>query len=320
MTAPGLHARAGPHGSFQHLAVIHDGPDELAGRVATTLTESLATGGAVLVCLDDASAGRVASTLGPAWEKVTHLPADVRYTRPAGAMAMVHGFVQDALARGATEVISLGAIDFDGTDDARWVRYEAAVNDVLSHLPFRGICAYDTRVVPPAAVRAAYATHALVHEGAGVAPSPAFVPAPPTAPRPSSWRALGAPDLHMTGGEPATIRHAMTSRYGRVAAPDQLDDALLAVSELATNGLRHGAAPVVLETWRTDNGDIVLRVSDGGDGIADPYPELRPPGVGTGGYGLWVVGQVCDEMTIERVGGRTVVTARVPAGHAAAAG
>lgn len=236
-------------------------------------------------------------------------------------MAMVHGFVQDALARGATEVISLGAIDFDGTEaDARWIRYEAAVNDVLGHLPFRGICAYDTRVVPPAAVRAAYATHSVIHDGAGVSTSPAFDPAPPPAPRPSSWAALGPPDLHLTVREPATIRHAMASRYGQAVAPDQLDDALLAVSELATNGLRHGAAPVVLETWRTDNGDIVLRVSDGGGGIADPYPELRPPGVGTGGYGLWVVGQICDDMTVERIGSRTVVTARVPAGDAASSG
>jgi anti-sigma regulatory factor (Ser/Thr protein kinase) len=72
-----------------------------------------------------------------------------------------------------------------------------------------------------------------------------------------------------------------------------LDDLLLAVEELASNGLRHGRAPVRVHAVRTAKG-LLLDVSDG-------YPHRWPePAVGRdpglGGMGLRMVAHV----TIDR--------------------
>ena len=90
----------------------------------------------------------------------------------------------------------------------------------------------------------------------------------------------------------------------------RLTDLQLAATELITNATTHGAAPVGVEAWLTDDG-VVMEVSDHGDGVLDRYAELRQLNRGAiGGYGLWMVGQLADEVEIDRRDGRTVVSAR----------
>ena len=60
------------------------------------------------------------------------------------------------------------------------------------------------------------------------------------------------------------------------------------------------------------NGDAVVEVTDGGRGLVDRYPDLRPNcGTSDGGYGWWLVGQLADEVAVTRSDGRTVVTVAV---------
>jgi len=74
-------------------------------------------------------------------------------------------------------------------------------------------------------------------------------------------------------------------------------DLVLAVNEVATNSVRHGGGAGTLTLWRDE--DMVLcdirdtgRFSEPLIGRVQPTPE---PG---GGYGLWVVNQVCDLVQI----------------------
>lgn len=302
--------------AFEHVAVIHDGPAELAARVAPALRTAVSTGDSVLVCLDDLAWEHVSTRLGPAASSVTFTPASARYSRPSTAMAVIHRFVQDALETGANAVWSLGAISFDGSAaDAEWHRYEAAVNDVFRGVPVKGICSYDTANVPGAVIDVALRTHAFVDEGAGRRTSPAYTPEPfvgaGRATGDSLLEGLGTPDQSLVIDQAAVARRALAAVYRSALPVSVLDDLLLSATELVTNGLRHGKPPVTLESWRTSSGDIVVRVCDSGAGIPDPYPELRPPAVGLGGYGLWVVGQVCDEVFVDRIDDRTVITARL---------
>lgn len=302
--------------AFEHVAVIHDGPGELAARVAPGLRTAVSTGDAVLVCLDDLAWEHVSAELGTATAGVTFTPARTRYSRPAAAMALLHRFVQEALDRGAGAVWSLGAISFDGTaTDTEWHRYEAAANEVFRDVPVKGICSYDTSTTSAAVIDVALRTHALVDDGAGRRTSSAYSSEPFVDAERSTGAALleglGNPDQLLVVDRAAVARHALATAYRSALDASRLDDVLLSATELVSNGLRHGRPPVTLESWCTSSGDVLLRVCDTGDGIADPYPELRPPAAGLGGYGLWVVGQVCDDLFVDRVDGRTVVTARL---------
>src|SRR5262245_61734105 len=89
------------HPDFEHLAVFHDGPADLADRLAPTVSDALGRGEPVLVCLPTTDWSLVADQLGPSAAAVTCVPPDVRYERPGVAMAMIEGFASDAVAGGA---------------------------------------------------------------------------------------------------------------------------------------------------------------------------------------------------------------------------
>ena len=73
------------------------------------------------------------------------------------------------------------------------------------------------------------------------------------------------------------------------ADEDLLDGLLLAVDELAANGLRHGGVPVRVQTARTAEG-VLVDVSDGDPGHG-PEPAVgRDPALG--GMGLHLVAHV----------------------------
>ncbi|NEM06357.1 ATP-binding protein [Geodermatophilus normandii] len=88
-----------------------------------------------------------------------------------------------------------------------------------------------------------------------------------------------------------TVRAGLRSWLSAVSADDDADEALLdelllAVDELASNGLRHGGAPVRVYAASTTQG-LLLDVSDG-DPDHGPEPAVgRDPALG--GMGLHMV-------------------------------
>ena len=85
-------------------------------------------------------------------------------------------------------------------------------------------------------------------------------------------------------------------------------DLQIVASELVTNAVVHGAAPVVFEVWHEADG-CALRVSDRGPGGVDPYAHFRPPQGGPhGGFGLFTVGQLADSVEFTRQDDTTVVS------------
>ena len=77
-----------------------------------------------------------------------------------------------------------------------------------------------------------------------------------------------------------------TSR--QVAAP-----VVLVASELATNALRYGVPPVVVSLARVDGGHL-LDVADGSVDAVPTYSSYRP--AGEGGFGLYLIGRLADEV------------------------
>lgn len=110
--------------------------------------------------------------------------------------------------------------------------------------------------------------------------------------------------------------YALRSAAGAHAAaagvpPDQIYDVVAAVHELAANAIRHGAGCGRLRLW-TASGALLCEVSDDGPaadgasqhsdgGPAAPWPAEH-------GHGLWLIGQLADEITIDRSPAGTTVT------------
>ncbi len=83
-------------------------------------------------------------------------------------------------------------------------------------------------------------------------------------------------------------------------------DLLLAVTELATNSLRHGGGEGVLRTWREPDA-LVCEVSDRGR-IADLLVGRRAPQPSDeGGRGVWMANQLCDLVQVRSGDAGTVV-------------
>lgn len=289
---------------LDHVALLHRGPDELADLVAADLVAAVDRGEAVLASLPPASWAPLEERLGAAAAGVRWLHAEQRYATPAGAMTQLHRFVVDALDAGAPAVWSLGALRLDGSaaDDA-WARYEHAVNAVLPDVPLHAVCAFDLASTPARALGGVLASHGQVH-GAELAEVALHHAVPPLA---TVGVPDGAPLLDLDVGTARTARAATADALAGAVPEDTIERLRLVVSELATNALRHGRPPVRLLLWRTDRA-VVVQVRDGGPGIADPFAELRPPRLGSGGgRGLNIVAQLA-RLHFE-VGGRSVVTA-----------
>ncbi len=74
-------------------------------------------------------------------------------------------------------------------------------------------------------------------------------------------------------------------------------DLTLAVSEVAANTVKHAKSPGSLKIWY-DAKEIVCQVHDEGI-ITDPLAGRRQPSLdASGGHGLWIVNQVCDQVEI----------------------
>jgi anti-sigma regulatory factor (Ser/Thr protein kinase) len=303
------------HAEFEHVALFHDGPEELSRMIVPGMRDGIDRGEAMFVCVGDSQWRHLARSLGDAAEAVTYMPAGERYSRPAAAMATLHGFVQDSIRAGAPAVWSVGGIQFGGgVDDRQWFRYEAAVNDVLQDLPLRAMCLYDTSSLTGGQLAAARSTHAHAHDGAaGRRPSVTYRSDPvledvTAAALDALVDDAGEPVLDIEVDTPGGVRTTLTSAFEEHASAVGLADLHLVATEMVTNGMRHGSPPVALQAWRS--GDrLVLRVTDLGDGIDDPYPELRPPARRVGGCGLWIIGQLAELVAFERRDPGTAVTA-----------
>lgn len=87
----------------------------------------------------------------------------------------------------------------------------------------------------------------------------------------------------------------------------RLDDLVIAAHEAAINVLEHGGGAGTLAI-SCDSGVLAVDVADHA-GVLRPgaVPDERPSGRGDRGFGLWLMGELCDSVTIDRIPGRSTV-------------
>ncbi|QJY45780.1 ATP-binding protein [Pseudonocardia broussonetiae] len=297
----------GTAGIVDHLAVPYARPEQLADRLEPVLDTALAAGDPVLAVLDGPERDALRTRLGTAARRVEFAaPADV-HAVPAFTVAVRWARLARGLASGRVLVVGQH-LDLPGSPDAHWPRLDMAVDVAIAGLPITVLCpcgesdpTLDT-------------THPLVltatgrRTGAGYrAPLEAVVGYPPPPPPDLGPSAVDLP----FGLDDLSAVRRRTAEAGAAAglAPDRVADFVLAVNELATNSVEHGAGAGRLRVW-TAPGLLTVEVADHGR-MDVPFPGLVPPSpTGQRGRGLWLASELSDVLEVWSDPTGTVIRAR----------
>ncbi|HTX30685.1 MAG TPA: anti-sigma factor RsbA family regulatory protein [Solirubrobacteraceae bacterium] len=179
-------------------------------------------------------------------------------------------------------------------------KHEALINLAWPGAAIRLLCLYDTERLGPEVLADAERTHPVVIEGGTPRQTPSYSgsavpvrsdqPLPPV-PDEACELAFTIDELH--DAREVVDKEASAAGLDRA----RVEDLKLAVSELATNAIRHGPGRGMLHVWRRPD-RLVCQVDDGGT-IKDPLAGRRLPiPRAAGGLGLWAVNQLCDLVEI----------------------
>jgi anti-sigma regulatory factor (Ser/Thr protein kinase) len=110
------------------------------------------------------------------------------------------------------------------------------------------------------------------------------------------------------GGRRWPITSDLASLRGRIESHavqaglsgDRLDNLLIAANEAAINVLEHGGGSGTMSIWRED-GFLTVEVADSA-GTLTPQDAVRdrPAEGAPRGFGLWLMGQLCDQLHIDQ--------------------
>jgi anti-sigma regulatory factor (Ser/Thr protein kinase) len=291
---------SGSESVFKHEALFYAGLDEFAARTVPFVREGVASGERVLVVVSDPKIGLLRRALGADAERVRFADMQAVGRNPARIIPMWTDFVQAADGDGRS-VRGVGEPIWEARSADELVeceRHEALLNLAFADGPgWRLACPYDTTTLPETVLEEARRNHPYVWTGGAEDVSDIYrdlaaISAPFSRPLPRPTIPIETMPIDATTLSDArqfVAQHAV--RWGLDG--DRVEDLVLAVSEVASNTVRHAGGRGVLLMWR-NSASVVCEVVDDGT-IVDPLVGRRNPHLnGEGGFGLWLANQVCD--------------------------
>jgi anti-sigma regulatory factor (Ser/Thr protein kinase) len=287
-----------------HEALIYDTDQAWIQTVVPFLQEGLALGYGCVVATNETNEANLRDALGSDADQVLMVPASDLYRSPHSAIRGYHEVLSLMAAKGHTRTHAIGEVlypeQLSGTD---WLRYEPLAHAVFERSPLTVICPYDARTLPSDLIDHGAKTHPVLAAGPRRQVSHAFTePAESLRALPSSLARIpnGPPsfDLQVADMTTADIRAGLRATLAGGLSPDRIEEAVLAVFELVTNGLRHGMGETHLRCW-VSHGSAICAVSNDGPPIDDLLAGYRPPrDLAAGGMGLWLARQLSDHLAI----------------------
>jgi anti-sigma regulatory factor (Ser/Thr protein kinase) len=291
---------------FRHDALFYDSAEELATVAAPFLLEGLAAGDGAVIAAGPEATDALCEAVGDD-PLVLVLERHALYrSRTPTAITTFRGLSEQAGHGRRVRVV--GEVDFGTTaaDWHEWQRYEAVINSAFAAAPLWGLCVISTALPEPLLATARH-THPHLVSAEGRTANPDYVePAAyladlpiPDEPLERTPPAFAADDVTDFVGLRRTVRRLLSSVDG---PEDVVEDFLLAVDEMTSNGIRHGRRPVGLRLW-TAPGTLVCTIRDAGGGPADPFAGYGPAhgaDLSAGGMGLWLARQLCDHVALRR--------------------
>ena len=285
---------------YRHEALFYAGLDDFVDRVTPFLRDGLAEGDAMLVVVSAEKIARLRGALGADAEAIRFADmADVG-ANPGHIIPAWRAFIDEhagsgRMLRGVGEPI-------DATRDAPALaechRHEALLNLAFADTPgFWLVCPYDTTGLPGDVLREAERTHPVLVDARGRQDSAAYLGVDAIAAPFADPLAPPATTFHALAFEESTLDEVrrFVAEQARAAglADHRAADLVLAMSELATNSVRHGGGAGVLRAWQEDAA-LVCEVRDRGT-ITDPLAgRVAPHPRQIEGRGLWLANRLCD--------------------------
>ena len=177
-------------------------------------------------------------------------------------------------------------------------RHEALLNLAFADIPgFWLVCPYDTTALPEDVIHEAARTHPVVVHGGERRASPVYAGADAIAAPFEDPLPPPAGPFHALAFEAGTLEEVRRFVAEHAAAAGLTEartaDAVLAVSEIATNSVRHGGGAGVLRAW-TEGDALICELRDRG-AITDPLAgRVEPVVTQIEGRGLWLANRLCD--------------------------
>lgn len=301
--------------SFRHEAFLYSGDEQFLAGATAFVRSALHAGEAVLVAVGDPHATLLRRSLGSDAEQVDFFDMARLGRNPARLIPEWRDWVQQhASAQGLRAIGEPVRVGGAQGQTVECEHHEHLLNTAFDDGPsWWLLCPYDVAALPATVTESAYASHPVVIDGdarrqssgynssAHVATEPLEEPAGPV--RETGFDVKGL----------AALRDMVEEFAAPVVGESGTADAVLVVSELATNSIQYGGGAGTLRLWR-DGPTLVCEVRDGGV-ITDPLVGRRRPSPGVRGKaGLWIVNQVCELVQIRSAPERgTVVRVRVVA-------
>jgi len=301
----------GTVGRYRHEAFLYSGMAEFLAGTTSFIRRAIRAADPILVVVSGSKIDLICQVLGAEARNVSFADmADVG-DNPGCIIAAWRAFAQ--AHDGATQLWGIGEPVYPGrspTELAECQLHEALLNVAFdASAPFWLLCPYDLEALTADVIDEAHRTHPFVARGEDRQVSPSFRPVDLDDPfaRPLPAPPAGAALVSFASGGLRDVR-AFVADHASAAGLDQKSAAgmVMAVSEIATNSLRHGGGQGELRAW-IDSQSLVCEVSDQGH-ITSPLAGRLPPVLrsGTGG-GLFLANQLCDLVQISSSADGTAV-------------
>jgi anti-sigma regulatory factor (Ser/Thr protein kinase) len=290
----------GSKGTFRHEALLYRGIDDFVDRTSAFIRDGVDAGEPVLVIVSAEKVANLRDALGSQARGVHFADMSEVGANPARIISVWYDFVAEK-ATGGRRVRGIGEPIVPGRSPE--VLVECQRHESLLNLAFRDasawwlLCPYDTTTLPPEVIEEALATHPRVLEGDTHRDSDTFRDLATIAKPfdvPLSEPPADAEEMCFDIGCLDMVRNLVARRADEAGLRGlRADDLVLAVHEVATNSVRHGGGRGRLRVWRHDRRLVCEVVDDGA--INEPLAGRRRPVPGQqGGFGMWLVHQLCD--------------------------
>jgi anti-sigma regulatory factor (Ser/Thr protein kinase) len=294
-------ATEGTARGYSHEAFLYSGMAEFVAGTASFIRRAVDASDPILVIVSAAKIELLRRELGATAGKVQF--ADMAQVgNPARIIAAWQAFVRDHA--GAAQLWGIGEPVYPERSPAELAEcqlHEALLNIAFgAATPFTLLCPYDLAVLADDVIDEMHRTHPFVVRGADRQACDAFRAIDTTGP---FERQLPAPPadaacLTFKAGGLSRLRSFVAGQARRAKLDQEAASSLvLAVSEIATNSLRHGGGRGEIRAW-IDNTSLVCEVSDQGYITAPLVGRIAPTLDGETGAGLWLANQLCDLVQI----------------------
>jgi len=300
-------------GGFRHEALLYADDAEFIAGTTPFIRAGLVHGEAVLVTLCPDKIDLLSDALGANADAVCFTDMEQVGRNPGRIISTWASFLDEHTQAGC-KVRAIGEPVWQGRSAAELTecqRHEMLLNLAFADSPaWSLLCPYDTANLAPETIAEARRSHPYLVEGGEARASDPYretegEPAPfagklPAPGGPPEEYAVSLADLHEIRSVVAA--HALAAGIDTTRAADLV----LAVTEIATNTLRHADGEGKVRVWR-ENGSLLCEVVDRGR-ISDPLTGRLPPAPERlDGRGLWIANQLCDLVQIRSSEAENVV-------------